>query len=326
MIGTQTPFRVSFAGGGSDLRAFYSREPGRVLSTTINKYVYILIHPFFEQKYQIKYSRTEIVDSIDDIQHPVVREALRRFDITGVDINSIADIPAGTGLGSSSSFTVGLLHALHAYAGIYPSREHLARRACEIEIDILKEPIGKQDQYPAAYGGLNFITFHPNETVSVEPVYLPRDKYDQLQDNLLLFYTGKTRDTRAILIDQRRNILSDRRKFENMRKMVDLAVELRDSLRRLDLGDFGRILHEDWLLKRSLSRKISSPAIDDYYDTALRNGASGGKVLGAGGGGFILLYCEKEKQDRLRRALSSLREVDFRFEAQGTKVFFVGER
>lgn len=324
MIGTQTPFRISFAGGGSDLPEFYSHEPGCVLSTTINKYMYILVHPFFEKKIHLKYSKTELVETIDQIQHPIIREAMRKFDVNGIDINSIADIPAGTGLGSSSSFTVGLLHALYAYIFKYPSKERLASEACEIEIELLKEPIGKQDQYAAAYGGLNFITFYPNGSVGVEPIRLRGDKYDELQDNLVMYYLGMQRNAGDILKHQRDRMMSEGKSMDALRKMTALARTLRDSLVRQNLDDFGSIMHESWMLKQKLSEKISTNCVNHYYDLGLANGATGGKLLGAGGSGFLLFYCKKEKQEQLRNVLG-LREIAFRFDTAGSKVFYIGE-
>jgi D-glycero-alpha-D-manno-heptose-7-phosphate kinase len=325
MIGTRTPFRVSFAGGGSDLREFYLRSPGCVLSTAINKYMFIFIHPYFDEKIQVKYSRTELVNEINEINHPIVREALRKFGINGIDINSIADIPAGTGLGSSCSFTVGLLHALYAYSYKYPTKERLAREACEIEIDILKEPIGKQDQYAAAYGGLNFITFLPDDTVNVEPVIISPNKYHEFENNLLFFYLGGARPARDILSDQKYNTISDKKTFSNIIRMTELAQNLRHSLSAGNLQDVGLILDEGWSLKKDLSSKISENKIDFYYDVAKKNGAIGGKLLGAGGGGFLMFYCEQMDQDKLRRSLNGLKEYTFKFESSGTKVIYVGE-
>ncbi|MGD0900156.1 MAG: GHMP kinase [Thermoguttaceae bacterium] len=322
MIGTRTPFRISFAGGGSDLRSFYSKCPGCVLSTTIDKYMYILIHPYFDDRIQVKYSRTELVNSIAHIQHPIVRVALGQFGTEGVDINSIADIPAGTGLGSSSSFTVGLLHALYAYTGQFASKELLARKACEIEIDILKDPIGKQDMYAAAYGGLNLITFYPDESVQVEPVIMPPSQRSRLAQNLLAFYLGGARSAHDILADQQSAVLRDRKKFEGLMRMVELARQLRESLAKGCLDDMGPILHENWLLKKQLSSQISTEWIDACYDRAMQNGATGGKLLGAGGCGFLLLYCDVQHQDRLRAALSDLREIKFSFDNFGTRVIY----
>jgi len=322
MIGIRTPFRISFAGGGSDLRSFYTRHPGHVLSTSVNKYMYILIHPFFDRKIQVKYSRTELVDRADQIQHPIVRAALERFHIEGVDINSIADIPAGTGLGSSCAFTVGLLHSLYVYLGQFVSKETLAREACKIEIDILNEPIGKQDQYAAAYGGLNFMTFYPNEKVDIEPIIMPGDTYRELMDNLVMFYLGAARPAREILSDQQKNVENDKAKFHNLVRMTQLAVELKNSLTRGNIHDVGLILDENWTLKRKLSAKIAPKWIDAYYQKAKRNGAVGGKVLGAGGGGFLLLYSPQEHQERLKRAMGDLRPFEFRFDTFGTKVIY----
>ena len=325
MIGTRTPFRISFAGGGSDLKEFYSRHPGCVISTTVNKYMYIYVHPFFDQKIQVKYSITEVVENINEIRHPIVREILTKFEIKGIDINSIADIPAGTGLGSSCAFTVGLLHALYAYRSRYPTKERLAREACEIEIDLLKEPIGKQDSYAVAYGGLNCITFYPNERVNVEPIIMSQESYKQLEENLLLFYLGGPRPASDILSDQRKNILSNKHTFNNLVKMTELAQELRKSLSNGHLRDTGLTLDENWKLKKTLSSKISAGKIDFYYEKAKKNGALGGKLLGAGRGGFLLFYCEKEHQDKLRKALADLREIKFRFDHCGTKIIYVSE-
>ena len=322
MIGTRTPFRVSFAGGGSDLKEFYSRQPGCVLSSTINKYMFIFVHPYFDEKIQVKYSKTELVNEASEIKHPIVREALKEFGIKGIDINSIADVPAGTGLGSSGSFAVGLLHALYAYSGQNPAKETLARKACAIEINILKEPIGKQDQYAAAYGGLNFITFHPDETVSVEPVIISPDKYQELENNLLFFYVGGARPAREILTDQKHNTISDKKTFGNIKRMAQLAKNLRDNLSSGNLHDMGPILDEGWNLKKELSLKISDDKIDSYYNAARENGAGGGKLLGAGGGGFFMFYCELAHQDKLRQSLKDLKEYKFKFESLGTKIIY----
>lgn len=325
MIGTRTPFRISFAGGGSDQRSFYSVQPGCVLSTSINKYMFILMHPCFDDRIQVKYSRTELVDSIEQIQHPIVRAALQQFNLRGVDINSIADIPSGTGLGSSCSFTVGLLHALYAYVGKFASKEFLARQACEIEIDILREPIGKQDQYAAACGGLNLITFHPDETVEVEPVIMPQGKRDRLRENLLMFYLGRTRSAGTILAEQQANILRDKRKFETVARMAELAKQLRASLANGRIDDMGPVLDEGWRLKKSLANNISGDWIDAIYEQAKQSGATGGKLLGAGGSGFLLLYCDQEQQGRLRHSLNHLKELKFTFDSFGTQVIYYEE-
>jgi len=323
MIGTRTPFRMSFIGGGSDLKEFYSIEPGSVISATINKYMYIFVHPYFDNRIQIKYSKTELVERIEDIKHPIVREALKKFDMVGIDINSIADIPAGTGLGSSSSYTVGLLHALYNYTGQQVSIERLAREACEIEIDILKEPIGKQDQYASSFGGLNLIRFFPTGEVDVEPVIIAPETYEKLQDNLLLFYTGTTRSASKVLNDQKNNLINDPSKFDIQVQMTELVEKAKNYLFESNLNSFGKILDENWKLKRSISSKISNSDIDDLYTLAKNNGALGGKILGAGGGGFFLFYCEPEKKENLRLALKKLREIKFMFDSSGTKTINV---
>ena len=323
MIGTRTPFRVSFAGGGTDLYEFYSRMPGRVVSTTINKYMYILIHPYFDEKnILIKYSKTELVDHIKDIKHPIVKNIIEKFNIRGIDINSIADIPAGSGLGSSSAYTVGMLNALYAYQNESVTPEKLAKDACEIEIDRLKEPIGKQDQYASAYGGLNYIKFMSDETVHIEPIVMNQGKYEMLQENLLLFFTGKTRSASRILEDQTANMKSNNESINSLKQMAELADEMKYALINSDLNEFGNILNENWKLKKSLSPLISNDHIDSIYQKALKNGALGGKLLGAGGEGFILFYCEKENHSKLINGLKDLRVVNFRFENNGSQIIY----
>lgn len=325
MIITQTPFRISFVGGGSDLEAFYSQSTGAVLSTSINKYMYISSHKFFEEdKIRTKYSQTETVSSVKELKHPILRTALEKFDISGgIEISSISDIPGGTGMGSSSSFTVGLLHNLHVTKNLYASKETLGKEACEIEIDILKEPIGKQDQYAAAYGGLNVIEFHKNGLVTVNPVYLSADNYNALQDNLCLYYIGNQRSASSILSEQKKNT-SQADKFNTLQNMVKLVYELRDVLMKGNLDSFGHIMHENWMMKQQLASGITSPLINELYETAMKNGALGGKLLGAGGGGFMLFYCPKEKQKKLDEALHKVRRFDFKFEQEGSKLIHYG--
>ncbi len=323
MIITKTPFRISFVGGGSDMEAFYSKHRGAVLSTSINKYMYISSHNFFyKDQVQAKYSKTETVNSLADLQHPILRECLRKIGINGgIEISSIADIPSGTGMGSSSSFTVGVLHNLHATNNQYVTKEQLASGACEIEIDILEEPIGKQDQYAAAYGGLNVIYFNPDGTVTVEPLYISNDVYNRLQKNLVMFYMGSQRKASDILSDQKKNI-SQEEKFNTLKAMTNLVPELRDALYKGNLDDFGKLMHENWILKQKLSTKISNPLIKEMYNTGLQNGARGGKLLGAGGGGFMLFYCPDHKQENLKNALKGYRVFDFKFETGGSKVIY----
>ena len=321
MIITKTPFRISFVGGGSDLEAFYSRSTGAVLSTSINKYMYISSHAYFEpDKLRVKYSQTETVSSVSEMTHPILRTALEMFEIKGgLELSSIADIPSGTGMGSSSSFTVGLLHNLHAHTHRYASKHQLAAEACELEINRLREPIGKQDQYAAAFGGLNVIEFHANGEVGVEPVYLSPEIYSALEGNLCLYYIGNQRSASSILSEQRKNTSADE-KFNMLQEMVGLVYELRTALMKGNLGEFGRLMHENWLLKQNLASGISNPQISELYDLALKNGASGGKLLGAGGGGFMLFYCPKEKQTQLDEALKQVRRFPFKFEQEGSKL------
>jgi len=327
MIISRTPFRISFAGGGSDLPAFYQKEKGAVLSTTIDKYMYISTHPFFNKKqYNLKYSKTELCHSVDEVQHPLFRETFKHLNVgPGIEITSTADIPSGTGLGSSSSFTVGLLHNLYSFKGKFVSKEKLAAEASMIEIEKVGEPIGKQDQYAAAYGGLNVITFNPDGTVDVEPILISSTLRKKMESNLLLFYTKQTRNANEILSVQQREISKDD-KFQAQKKMVELVWELRDALYNEDLTSFGQILHKGWLLKKSLTSSISNGSIDNYYELALQAGATGGKLLGAGGGGFLLFYCEQDKQEKVRQALSDLHELKFKMDTQGSKIIYVGEK
>jgi len=325
MIISRTPLRMSFVGGGSDLPAFYRRFGGAVVSTAVNRYVYVTVNPKFDHRIRVSYSRTEEADRVDRIRHPLVRESLKLVGLEGgIEITSIADIPSrGTGLGSSSSFTVGLLHALHAYTGRYASAEQLARQACEIEIERCGEPIGRQDQYAAAYGGFNFIQFHPDDSVSVEPIVCRRETLQRLQENLLVFYTGITRKASGILRQQQHEVATERAKQSAMKRMVQLACDLRVELQCNNLDAFGELLHANWRLKRGLSRDISSTQIDAWYEAARKAGALGGKLLGAGSGGFLLFYAPRERHAAVAQALSGLRQVDLRFEPQGSRIIFV---
>lgn len=325
MIISRTPLRMSFVGGGSDLPAFYRRFGGAVVSTAIDKYVYITVNPKFDHHLRVSYSRTEEVDRVARLKHPLVREALKLLGIDGgIEITSIADIPSrGSGLGSSSSFTVGLLHALHAHAGRYAGAEQLAREACEIEIDRCGEPIGRQDQYAAAFGGLNFIQFHPDDTVTVEPVLCRKDTLRTLQENILVFYTGITRRAAGILKQQQRAVASGRSQQKMLRRMVELARELKGQLQKNDLAAFGELLHENWELKRRITGGITSDPIDRWYAAARRAGALGGKLLGAGTGGFLMFYAPRERHEAIGRALAGLRRIAMRFEPQGSRIIFV---
>ena len=325
MIITKTPFRVSLCGGGSDMANFYEKYGGCVLSTSINKYCYISIHPYFNEKQTLlKYSENELVDEIDQIKHSIFRQVLKDMHIHGVEITSTADIPGGTGLGSSSTFTVGLLNTLNCYNGKFVSKDKLARLACEVEIEKLGNPIGKQDQYGAALGGLNFIKFNQDGSVSHEPILMEGKTYKKLQKNLLMFYTGTTRSANTILAEQTKNITSED-KAKNLLKMCGLAKDMKVALENNDISSFGKILDEGWQLKKELASGIANPAIDEAYDIAMKNGALGGKLLGAGGGGFLLFYCEEEKQEQLKKAIV-LRELEFTFERDGTSVIYIGDK
>ncbi|MBN1183735.1 MAG: GHMP kinase [Bacteroidales bacterium] len=319
MIITKTPFRISFAGGGSDIRTYYRHNGGAVLSTSINKYMYLSIHPyFFRDGYFLKYSKTEKVDSVEDIQHKIIKQIFKMYNIKGVDFNSSADIPAQTGLASSSAFTVGMITLCNAYVEKYMSKEETANLACTIEIEKLHEPIGKQDQYACACGGLNYIEFNPDESVYVEKLYLNHKRYEQLQKNLLLFYTGYNRSASEILSAQTENILRSKNKFHNLNKMVKLAKELKIELLNNNIEAMGEILNTGWNYKKELAGEISNGFIDENYKTALKNGATGGKLLGAGGGGFLLFYAEEQNHDKLKKALKNLKEVPFMFDNSGT--------
>lgn len=325
MIISRTPFRISFAGGGSDLPSFYRREAGAVLSASIDKYMYIAIHPFFEKnRIQLKYSQTELVDDVEMIRHPIFREVLRMYHLSGVDLNSIADIPSGTGLGSSSSFTVGLLNAVRTYLGKATSGEKLGELACDVEINRLGGPIGKQDQYAAACGGLNFISFYGDETVNVEKIVMHPQKKKELEENLIMVYVGGEHSANAILENQQAG-MSSQDKFDTQKRMVRLAYDLRSSLENNQIDDFGRILHEGWLLKKSMAAGISNAAIETIYNKGLQAGALGGKLLGAGGAGFILFYCPKEAQEIFYEQMGGVREMKFHFDNFGSKIIYIGD-
>jgi D-glycero-alpha-D-manno-heptose-7-phosphate kinase len=325
MIITRTPFRVSFAGGGSDLKEYYLEYGGAVLSVSINKYIYLSMHPhFYDNKFFLKYSENEYVDKIEDIKHKILKEVLSDYNIEGIDFNSSADIPSGTGLGSSSAFTSGLITLCNAYTSKYMNQEDIAKYACEIEIDRLNEPIGKQDQYACAVGGMNFIKFNQDDTVSIEKILLSPAKLKELEDNLLMFYLGSTRSASKILAEQKTNT-SKKDKIENLHKMVKLASELKKELQNSNIEAMGDILHKGWMYKKELASQISNEKIDYYYNLALKNGATGGKLLGAGGSGFLLFYVPKDKQNELRKSLSDLKELRFSFDNEGTKVIYYNE-
>jgi len=296
MIVSKTPLRMSFVGGGSDLPSYYRDEVGAVLSTSIDKYMYICVNKKFDGRIRVSYTRTEDVEHRQQVEHPLVREALALVGIDGgIEIASMADIPSsGSGLGSSSTYTVGLLNALYAYQNLFASKEKLARQACEIEIDRCGEPIGKQDQYAAAYGGLNLIRFHADESVSVDPVICKPELLQDMEESTLVFFTGRTRSASAILVNQSAAMKSlDRRAL--MRRMVALAFEMKQQLESGTLEHLGELLDENWCLKAQLTASISDPQIDAWYAKGIANGALGGKLLGAGNGGFMMFYAPNTK-------------------------------
>lgn len=326
MIITRAPFRVSFCGGGSDLPLFYEKYGGCVLSTTIRKYMYLTIHKYFHRdRISLKYSKAEEVVSFDQIKHKYFRQCLSDFDISGVEITSMADIPAGTGLGSSSSFTVALLHLLHTYKGEYVSKYKLAKDACEVEINKLGEPIGKQDQYAAAFGGLNFYEFQPSGFVAVQPIVMKPESYKKLEKNILMFYMGGTHSASDILLEQGKNIGATGiwEKIEAQKQMCEIARELKERLQENDIDSMGELLHKNWILKKSLACGISNHGIDDVYDRAINAGAAGGKLLGAGGAGFMIFYVPTERQESVRAALPDLREMDFEMDNSGASIVYV---
>lgn len=320
MIITRAPFRVSFCGGGSDLPSFYEKYGGCVISTTIRKYMYLTIHNYFDKdQIVLKYSKTEVVNDFSKIEHRIFKQCLYDFNLKGVEISSMADIPAGTGLGSSSTFTVALLHLLHTYTGQYVSKYKLAKDACEVEIDKLGEPIGKQDQFAAAFGGLKFYEFMPNGFVNVEPVIMAPESYHKIEENLLLFHLGGTHSASAILKEQSQN-LKVLEKAMIQKQMCDITRTLKKELQKNNVDAMGELLHENWILKKSLSSGISSLSIDDVYDRAINAGAVGGKLLGAGGAGFMLFYVPQNKQDDVRSALGNMREMDFEMDNSGASI------
>jgi len=326
VITTQTPFRISFFGGGSDISSFYSRHPGATLSVAINKSMYMTTHPYFDPTaIHLKYSRTELVPAVDQIEHPILRAVLSELvPKGGIEVASIADIPGGTGLGSSSAFTVGLIQNLNARYQRFLPPTRLAEEACHIEIDVLKEPIGKQDQYASAFGGLNHFVFHSDGRTTVQRIFLASDTIKRLEASLFLFYLGMSRSASLILHQQTSN-LDDTDVFASQKAMVaqvDAGIQL---LRDGELDGFGRLLHEAWVLKRTLASSISNGIIDSCYQRGIDAGALGGKVLGAGGGGFLLFYCPPRARSWFLSAMNGFRHVPFQFEFNGSRIIHVSD-
>ncbi|MFC1941141.1 GHMP kinase [Chloroflexota bacterium] len=327
MIISKTPFRMSFTGGGSDLRAYYQTGYGAVVSTTINKFMYVTLNKIFSTRIRVVYSKAEYVKDVNEVEHNTAREALKLLgtQTAGIDIVYMGDmLPAheGSGLGASSSLSVGILNTLHALKGEQVSADTLAREACQIEIETLDRPIGKQDQYAAAYGGLNYIRFTKDESVSVEPITCSQDTKNELTKNLILLYTGSNTHSDKILTEQQARTDNN---LPILDKMVGLSEELRKVLLSNDLTEFGNILHEEWLYKQKLATKITNPIINDYYEKARKSGAAGGKLLGSGGGGFLLLYCEEKYQNKVRESLSDLMEAHFSFEPEGSRIIYLSD-
>lgn len=323
MIIARSPMRISLGGGGTDLPSYYREHSGFVIAAAIDKYVYITLHETFEEKVIVKYSRMEVVEHVQDIQHPIIREALKLVDlgIPHLEIASMSDIPAGTGLGSSGSFTTALLLALHSMKHNNIGRQELAQQACHIEIDLLGEPIGKQDQFIAAYGGLTCFDFERDGRVQVTPLRLNPMVLQNLEDNLMLFFTKYTRNASGILHDQdRRSKQGDQSMIENLHVVKRLGYESKAALEAGDLRGFAEIMHVHWEHKKKRTEGMSNGSINQYYELARHNGAYGGKLIGAGGGGFLMFYTEDKT--RLRRVMheAGLREVRIRFDFQGSKV------
>jgi D-glycero-alpha-D-manno-heptose-7-phosphate kinase len=326
MIITRTPFRLTLGGGGTDLPSFYQEHGGFVLAVGIDKYMYLNVKPpIVDDLVRVQYTKLEIVNHVKEVNHTLAREALQFFHIeTGIEIVSIADIPAGTGLGSSSCYLVGLLNAIHCLTATQVGRQQLAEEACHIELDLLQKPIGKQDQYMAAFGGLTSLEIAKDGRVSVTRTALDLGVMETLENNILLFYTGNARDAEAILLKQDSATKSkDKTVVGSLREIKDIGIEIRDSIVRGELRRFGELLDVHWQAKKRLSDGISNRQIDECYLLAKQNGAIGGKISGAGGGGFLMLYCEENKT-RLRDAMkrANLRELNFRFEFEGSKVMF----
>ena len=321
MIITKTPLRISFIGGGSDLKDFYQETSGNVISSTIDKYIYVIVKKRFDKSIVLNYTKREIVENINEIQHELIKETMKKTGIKdSIEITTLADIPSeGSGLGSSSTVTVSLLHAFYAYKGEIVTKERLAKEACEIEIDILKKPIGKQDQYAAAFGSVNQITFNKDNTVDVEKIELCDEQYRKFGSNILLFYTGKTRKSSEILSEQQKNI---KEKLEVLKKMVCLVEPFKQNLLNKSYDKLGELLHQNWIFKKSLASKITNGQIDSMYQTAIDAGAIGGKISGAGGGGFMMLYVPRHKQDNVRESLKDYRELPFMLDKYGSRIIF----
>ena len=323
MVISRTPLRVSFVGGGSDLKEYYSKTPGAVVSTAIDKYLYVMVNTRPDNLIRLAYSKAEYVNDVSKLEHNIIRESLKLLGIkNGIDVTYSGDLPidrVGTGLGASSSLSVGVLNALYFFKGEKVTPEQLAREACKIEIEILGHPIGKQDQYIAAYGGINHIRFYPDESVEVKPISIPEEAKKVFEKNLLLFHTGFTSDSITVLTEQKEKTPVNGAILANMVSFTDLVSNMLTSGK---LDQFGDILHKNWIYKKKLASKISNNIIDESYEKGISAGAEGGKILGSGGGGFLLFYCPSHKQASLRQALSHLEELEFNFATEGSKIIY----
>ncbi|MFC1798223.1 GHMP kinase [Thermodesulfobacteriota bacterium] len=323
MIIVKTPLRISFIGGGSDMKAFYQQQAGMVTSTAIDKFVYAIVKERFDDMIYINYSKKECVSDVSQIRHDLVREAMKLTGVSkGIEITTLADIPSsGSGLGSSSSITVALLHALYTYQNVLVTAEQLAQGACRIEIDILEKPIGRQDQYAAAYGGINTFIFSDKDVTERRPADMSAAAKRKFASSLLLYYTGMTRSADTILSEQRSNLLSSD-KFATMQQMVSLVKSFNDAMEQGNIDTCGRIMRQNWELKQTMASGISNQQIDGMYQKAMDSGALAGKISGAGGGGFLLLIVPREKQNSVFQALTEYRELPFMIEECGSKVIF----
>ena len=328
MIISRTPFRISFFGGGTDYPAWYKKNGGTVLSTTINKYCYLScrnLPPFFKHTYRVVYSQQELVNKIGDIDHPSVRNTLNFLNIdSGVEIHHQADLPARSGLGSSSSFTVGLVNALSGLRGEVKNKRQLALDAINIEQNLIKENVGSQDQTAAAFGGLNKINFGGVQEISIQPITINPNRLESFQNHLMLFFTGLSRDASKIAREQIKNIENKNKELRIMHEMVDEATTILTN-NRTNLAEFGKLMDQGWKIKKSLSSKITTPHLDNIYDAGIRAGALGGKLLGAGGGGFILFFVTPETQDKIKKRLKNLLYVPFRFDHLGSQIIYYSQ-
>ncbi|MCL0041183.1 sugar kinase [Dehalococcoidia bacterium] len=324
MIISKAPVRITLGGGGTDLKSYYSKYGGFLIAAAINKYVFISANKRFYDSIRLSYSQTEIVNSVNDIKHRIFREALRLLNIdSGIELVSIADVPANCGLGTSSSFTVSLLNALHTYKREFVTQRQLAEEACHIEIDILGEPIGKQDQYISAFGGITCLTFEKNGEVIVEPLQISAEALDQLESNLLLFHSGVERSASEILSEQdEKSKRDDSVVIGNLHQIKEIGLETKKALERGEVDKFGELLNIHWEIKKKRSQKITDPFIDECYEVACNNGALGGKIIGAGGGGFFMFYCNNHDKSRLYQAMKKigLKSMKFGFDLEGAKI------